>query len=298
MEQRSVPASATAAGSPRESARPDQNDILLVDTDLSTWALFGNAVYDLSGLTAGASVSSVNELGSIAGQLDGTPYLRFLDGRVVRPFAGIVGATQAIGANGHFAGITGVEFSRRFFAGSPDGSAILVPMAPTRFAGVNGINGRGDFVGFTGIQAGLLGAVVYSGGNLTGLDSALDAPYTIVSANAINEAGQIAATGRLVSGGPIVALVLTPRAPFAPSTLTFSVAGRTVTLGWQPSVGAIDYILEAGTAPGQSNAFNGNVGAATGLSVAAPPGRYFVRVRARNAIGISPPSNEVVIDVP
>ena len=170
-------------------------------------------------------------------------------------------------------------------------------MPPTRFAGVNGINGRGDFVGFTGFQAGFLSAVVYGGGRLIALDTALDAPYTIVSANAINEAGQIAATGRLVGGGPIVPLVLTPRVPFAPQNLSFTVAGRTVTLGWQPSVGAIDYILEAGTAPGLSNAFNGNVGAATGLSVAAPPGRYFVRVRARNAVGIGASSAEVVIDV-
>ena len=85
--------------------------------------------------------------------------------------------------------------------------------------------------------------------------------------------------------------------PFAPQRFTFSVAGRTVSLSRQPSIGAIDYILEAGTAPGLTNAFNGSIGAATSLSVAAPPGRYYVRIRARNTIGVSAPSAEVITDV-
>jgi hypothetical protein len=268
-----------------------------VDTDLATWAILGDTVYNLSAIT-GAVVSGVNELGTIAGQLSGAPYLRFLDGRTAFPMAGTNASLQQIGASGHFAGVFGGASSRRFFVGRPDGTATPVAMADLRFDGVSDVNRRGEFVGFGGILAGLLSAFVYSNGVLTPLDTALDAPYTVLSSNAISDAGVIAAVGRRIGGGPIVALALIPTLPFAPQNVAFTLNGRIVTLGWQPSVGALDYILEAGTSPGATNAFNGNIGAAPGLSVAAPPGRYYVRVRARNTIGIGPASAEVIIDVP
>jgi hypothetical protein len=80
--------------------------------------------------------------------------------------------------------------------------------------------------------------------------------------------------------------------------LTFAVSGSVVTLQWQAVAGAIEYIVEAGSAPGFANIFNGSVGSATTISTAAPPGRYYVRVRARSAAGVSAPSAEVTIDVP
>jgi hypothetical protein len=85
--------------------------------------------------------------------------------------------------------------------------------------------------------------------------------------------------------------------PAAPSGLTFAVAGRAVTLQWVASPGALDYILDAGSASGGVDVFSASIGPATTLTVAAPPGRYFVRVRARNASGVSAPSSEVVINV-
>ncbi len=86
--------------------------------------------------------------------------------------------------------------------------------------------------------------------------------------------------------------------PSAPSGLTFAVAGRTVTLQWNASPGAVDYILDAGSMSGGIDLYSASIGPVTSLSTTAAPGRSFVRVRARNASGTSGPSQEVIIDVP
>jgi hypothetical protein len=44
--------------------------------------------------------------------------------------------------------------------------------------------------------------------------------------------------------------------------------------------------------------YYGSVGAQLGISGTVAPGRYYVRVRALNAVGVSAPSVELVIDVP
>lgn len=88
----------------------------------------------------------------------------------------------------------------------------------------------------------------------------------------------------------------------APAALTQSVSGTAVTLAWTaPSSGdpATSYVVEAGSASALSNlaSFDTN-SAATSLTVASvPAGTYFVRVRGRNASGVSAASNEVVVTV-
>jgi hypothetical protein len=54
----------------------------------------------------------------------------------------------------------------------------------------------------------------------------------------------------------------------------------------------------AGNWPGLRDLYNAAVGAQSSLATPAPQGRYNVRVRARTVIGVTAPSNEVVIDVP
>lgn len=88
--------------------------------------------------------------------------------------------------------------------------------------------------------------------------------------------------------------------PAAPGTLQASVAEQVVSLRWDAAPGnATTYVIEAGTA---SNLANLVVLATGHLDTAfitpAPPGRYVVRVRAANAFGVSPPTNEVVVVVP
>ena len=83
----------------------------------------------------------------------------------------------------------------------------------------------------------------------------------------------------------------------APSGLAATVTNNIVNLSWQPAAGATSYRLRAGTSPGGSNAFDGNVGAVTSLVATAPNGTYYVRVYGVSTLGESGPSNEVRVDV-
>ena len=89
-------------------------------------------------------------------------------------------------------------------------------------------------------------------------------------------------------------------APTAPGTLTFTKNGSLVTLTWGASGGAPStYLVEAGTGPGLANLVVFDIGGpGTTFAAQAPPGVYYVRIRARNACGTSAPGNEVVIPVP
>ncbi|MBI3402476.1 MAG: fibronectin type III domain-containing protein [Acidobacteria bacterium] len=89
--------------------------------------------------------------------------------------------------------------------------------------------------------------------------------------------------------------------PGAPTGLTSTVTGRTITLTWNaPSGGcpATSFILQAGSTPGSSALANSNVGNVTRLvATDIGNGSYYVRVAAANAFGQSAPSNEIVATV-
>lgn len=83
-----------------------------------------------------------------------------------------------------------------------------------------------------------------------------------------------------------------------PQSLTASVLGRRVTLNWvSPSTpGATYYELVVGSAPGLTDIGTLVLGLQATYAVDnAPPGRYYVRVRAGNARGPGAESNEVVV---
>ncbi len=86
-------------------------------------------------------------------------------------------------------------------------------------------------------------------------------------------------------------------APAVPASLTSTVAGATVSFTWQPAGGSTSYVLEAGSASGLANIVATNVGIVTRFTAVAPPGTYYVRVRAEGNCGASGPSNEVVVTV-
>jgi predicted phage tail protein len=93
-------------------------------------------------------------------------------------------------------------------------------------------------------------------------------------------------------------VVVTGCAPtLAPATPSASVSNRTVSVSWAALSGATAYVVEAGLSPGLTNAGTFQV-SGTSMTGAAPPGRYHVRIRARNGCGVGPASPEIVIDVP
>jgi hypothetical protein len=95
-------------------------------------------------------------------------------------------------------------------------------------------------------------------------------------------------------GGPCT------KTPNAPTNLSAAVSASAVTLTWRPAVSgcaATAYAVQAGSAAGLSDLALFNVGNNTTLSVSAPPGRYFVRVVALNAVGGSVPSGDLMVNV-
>jgi hypothetical protein len=90
--------------------------------------------------------------------------------------------------------------------------------------------------------------------------------------------------------------------PGAPTDLAFTRVGSLVTLTWTAPSGApvpVGYRLEVGSFSGAANILvYDTAGGATSLSAAAPPGRYYVRIRSRTSCGVGAVSNEAIVDVP
>ena len=90
--------------------------------------------------------------------------------------------------------------------------------------------------------------------------------------------------------------------PSAPLALRAAVTGNAVTFDWAaPVTGPVtSYRLEAGSASGLSNIAvlnTGTVGTSISFS-GVPSGRYYIRLRGVNGVGVGVASNEVVLDVP
>ena len=90
--------------------------------------------------------------------------------------------------------------------------------------------------------------------------------------------------------------------PDAPRNVVATVDSPVVTLAWEApvrdGVHASGYVIEAGTTPGAPNIAIIAIIESTILSVNAPPGRYFVRLRSFGQCGSSEPSPEMEIIVP
>ena len=88
----------------------------------------------------------------------------------------------------------------------------------------------------------------------------------------------------------------------APANFTATASGNSVTLTWTaPTTGdpALSYVIEAGSSPGAVNLANFSTGntATTYSAAGVASGSYYVRVRASNASGVGPSSNEVLLVV-
>jgi hypothetical protein len=86
--------------------------------------------------------------------------------------------------------------------------------------------------------------------------------------------------------------------PPAPAGLAASVTSRQVTLTWNSVTSPDTFQIEAGSATSLTDLAILDVGGTQrALVVTASTGRYFVRIRARNACGTSGASNEIVVVV-
>lgn len=146
-----------------------------------------------------------------------------------------------------------------------------------------------------GTQAGLSNIGQADVGLLTSVSATLPPGTYFVRVIAMNVAGSSPASNE------VQFTLATAPPPGPPTNLTFGVNGNTLSLSWQPPTTggpASDYLLEAGSASGLANIASGVAFGGTGLNVpGVPAGRYFIRVRARNAAGISAPSNEADVTV-
>jgi 5-hydroxyisourate hydrolase-like protein (transthyretin family) len=117
-----------------------------------------------------------------------------------------------------------------------------------------------------------------------------------VRIKAVNAHGASAASNevRLVVGAGGTGL------PDAPTGLTAFMAGDRITITWTAALGggpASGYVVEAGSSSGASNIASLNVPGRSFVFSPVPNGFYFLRVRARNAAGVSLPSTEIMVVV-
>ncbi|MEW6319826.1 MAG: fibronectin type III domain-containing protein [Acidobacteriota bacterium] len=106
------------------------------------------------------------------------------------------------------------------------------------------------------------------------------------------------ADGTGAASNEITVVVGACAAPSAPTGFTATASGATVTLSWAAVAGATSYLIEAGRSSGATDVTTFDTGStATTFSGTAPAGTYFLRVRARSACGLSPPSTEAIVMV-
>ena len=148
-----------------------------------------------------------------------------------------------------------------------------------------------DYVIEAGTAPGLADVAAVKVGEETTFST--DVPYGVyyVRVRAMNDHGDSNPTEELV--------VAAPGSAQAPEALTTSGEGTTVNLSWSPpadgSEPPLGYLIEAGSDPGLSDIAAIQVGNVTSFTTQAPPGTYFVRVRAINSRGPGLPSNEIIV---
>lgn len=121
-----------------------------------------------------------------------------------------------------------------------------------------------------------------------------------VRVRARNSGGVSGASNEIVVN--VIGTVSCAGVPNAPTALTGSVLGTSVTLTWTAAASGCaptGYIIEAGSASGQSNLASFSTGSvATSYSTSGvPSGTYYVRVRAANNAGQSGVTNELTLTV-
>ncbi|HQZ37484.1 MAG TPA: fibronectin type III domain-containing protein [Vicinamibacterales bacterium] len=141
-----------------------------------------------------------------------------------------------------------------------------------------------------GSQPGMSDIATVNVGDVTSFEADVPPGLFYVRVRAVNPLGDSDPTEELV--------LSPPGAPTKPHSLSASGSGSTVDLRWIPGAGGAPpagYVIEAGSASGLSDLAVLPVGNVPQFVTTAPPGVYYVRVRAVNARGPSEASNEIVV---
>jgi hypothetical protein len=164
---------------------------------------------------------------------------------------------------------------------------------------------RGDFhVAATSPAAnrGELNAVYGTFQQRYGLSIAVDADGKVRPPMATADIGAYLAAGAAAAAvqepSPATPACVAEGIPSAPSGLTLvSQGGGSLTIAWLPAACGVatQYVVESGTAPGDPGLVREVSAPTTMLQSTLDPGTYYMRVRARNALGVSPPSNEIQV---
>jgi predicted phage tail protein len=88
--------------------------------------------------------------------------------------------------------------------------------------------------------------------------------------------------------------------PDAPINVATTMFGSRLTMWWdQPTSGGTptDFLVEAGSGPGLADVATRTVSVRSFSYTPVPTGNFYLRVRARNAAGVSGPSREVLLTV-
>lgn len=158
-----------------------------------------------------------------------------------------------------------------------------------------------EYVIDVGSSAGATDLITFSTGNTntTYTAAGVSSGTYYVRIRARNAAGTSGPSNEVVASVPAAGACGTVPSPPLALTLT-SIGGGTVDIAWTPSATGVptSYVLEAGSATGLANIANADVGPQTTMTATSvPDGTYFVRVRGKNACGISPASNELTVIV-
>jgi hypothetical protein len=146
-----------------------------------------------------------------------------------------------------------------------------------------------NYVLEAGTAPGLRDAATVRVGNVTSFSADVSTGTYYVRVRAENPYGESEPTEDLE--------VRAPGSPLNPTGLVNYGTGSVVDLRWEAAGGyaATGFIIEAGSASGLSDLATLQVGDVRRFVTNAPPGTYYVRVRAVNARGRSGPSNEIRI---
>ena len=200
-----------------------------------------------------------------------------------------------------------VQAANRFGAG-PLSSEVAVDVGPMEVPGSpEGLNQawQGSVVTLAWNQAPNASSYVVEAGSRSG---AADLARVVAATNglvvnvppgtfyvrvrAVNAAGVSAPSREII--------VRRPGVPMAPANLSSTRSSTSVTLNWSPPASGpapTGYVIEAGSRPGLADLAVLRVSARTSYTAIAPPGTYYVRVRATSAGGNSEASNEIAVTV-